>query len=186
MIWMVTTLPAPRIDVYVSHEDQYLRGVDGFLISWRILEQRDVKFNGNVCYTRYLVRSWATSVQVTRWRILLFFNCIVTVALETNVQKVIDKYFIWTVKCNYLHKSFCGKVIKDLAYRPIYRQLKKLFSSRGILRSAQLWFQSYLSTRSFSVKACSHSSQPLPLSHGVPQGFVLGPLLFILYSLPLH
>src|SRR6218665_3538037 len=36
----------------------------------------------------------------------------------------------------------------------------------------------------FSVKACSHSSRPLTLSCGVPQGSVLLPL-FILYTTPL-
>src|SRR6218665_2738991 len=63
--------------------------------------------------------------------------------------------------------------------------LQRLSSWFGVSGTALPWFHSYLSTRSFSVKACSHSSQPLPLSCGVPQGSVLGPLLFILYTTPL-
>ena len=63
--------------------------------------------------------------------------------------------------------------------------LQRLSSWFGVSGTSLLWVQSYLSTRSFSVKACSHSSQPLPLSCGVPQGSVLGPLLFILYTTPL-
>src|SRR6218665_3967691 len=46
--------------------------------------------------------------------------------------------------------------------------LQRLSSWFGVSGTALLWFHSYLSTRSFSVKACSHSSQPLPLSCGVP------------------
>src|SRR6218665_3347802 len=44
-------------------------------------------------------------------------------------------------------------------------------------------FKSRVSTvKSFSVKACSHSSQLLLFFCGVLQGSVHGPLLFILYS----
>src|SRR6218665_1313457 len=59
--------------------------------------------------------------------------------------------------------------------------LQRLSTWFGVSGTALLWFQFYLSTRSFSVQACSHSSQPLPLSCGS----VLGPLLFILYITPL-
>uniref|UniRef100_A0A3P8SI42 Reverse transcriptase domain-containing protein n=1 Tax=Amphiprion percula TaxID=161767 RepID=A0A3P8SI42_AMPPE len=46
-------------------------------------------------------------------------------------------------------------------------------------------FTSYLTNRQQFIKVKNCTSPTAPLSHGVPQGSVLGPLLFILYLLPL-
>jgi hypothetical protein len=45
--------------------------------------------------------------------------------------------------------------------------------------------ESYLTGRSQSVVIDNHSSAPTLLASGVPQGSVLGPLLFSIYTSPL-
>ena len=61
----------------------------------------------------------------------------------------------------------------------------RLSSWFGIESSALNWFSSYLSNRSYSVQICGCQSSPSSLIYGVPQGSILGPLLFTLYITPL-
>uniref|UniRef100_A0A3B3HCK7 Reverse transcriptase domain-containing protein n=1 Tax=Oryzias latipes TaxID=8090 RepID=A0A3B3HCK7_ORYLA len=67
-----------------------------------------------------------------------------------------------------------------------YILLDRLKNWVGISGSALNWFSSYLTGRSFSVVFSKFKSSSAPLTSGVPQCSVLGPLLFILYLLPLQ
>ena len=63
--------------------------------------------------------------------------------------------------------------------------LERLSSWFGISSIALSWIKSYLLNRSFYVNIENSQSSVFQLLYGVPQGSVLGPLLFILYTSPL-
>ena len=55
----------------------------------------------------------------------------------------------------------------------------------GIRGTTLTWINSYLRNRSQTVSVGEAMSEVLCLLFGVPQGSVLGPLLFTLYAMPL-
>jgi hypothetical protein len=82
---------------------------------------------------------------------------------------------------------------KKAATATVFLDLKKAFDtvdheiltgklkSFGLANREILWFQNYLSDRKQCVKTNDLTSSPQNINTGVPQGSILGPLLFTLY-----
>ncbi len=62
-----------------------------------------------------------------------------------------------------------------------HSRLLQRLSILGVRGTALQWFRSYLTDRTQAVIIDGVTSEPVHLSTGVPQGSVLGPLLFLFY-----
>ena len=82
-----------------------------------------------------------------------------------------------------------GLVLLDLSaafdtidHTILFNCLQHWYGIDGVVRK---WVQSYLNSRKQRIKIDGHLSDAFQLPYGVPQGSVLGPLLFTLYTTPL-
>ena len=90
---------------------------------------------------------------------------------------------------SFIHESLTSSSQADVVYLdfkkafdsvPHNELLVKLWSI-GITGNLWKWFQAYLSCRSQHVLLNHVTSDPLPVISGVPQGSILGPLMFLIF-----
>ena len=101
-----------------------------------------------------------------------YSTCHILINITENIRKALDDGNIG-----------CG-VFVDLqkAFDTVDHQiLLAKFNHYGIRGVSNDWFKSYLSNRSQYVSINGYDSGLAAINCGVPQGSVLGPLLFLLY-----
>ena len=89
-----------------------------------------------------------------------------------HIYKAMDKKEIKAMVLIDLSKAFDG-----ICHRTLLAKLKGLDASNEELD----WFESYLTNRMQSTRLGTSRSIELTVTHGVPQGSILGPLMFSLY-----
>ena len=103
---------------------------------------------------------------------------------ETDVLKVVNDLFLSLNKGNISVLALLDFLSAlDTIDHPIL--VHHLHSDFGFTDTVLQWFSSYLTDRTHYVSLSNHCSTIAPVHSAVPQGSVLGPMLFTMYIKPL-
>ena len=105
-------------------------------------------------------------------------NCYTIVNLDLEEATQLDMQFVEKVTQALEKGKYVVGVFLDL--KKALTQLTIVFYYRR--GSLYQWFQSYLTNRTHFVSYKSTNSETQKVTHGIPQGSTLGPLMFILYT----
>ena len=103
---------------------------------------------------------------------------------ETALLKVVNNLFFSLNKGNISVLALLDfSSALDTIDNPIL--VHRLHTDFGLTDAALQWFSSYLNDRTHYVSLSNHCSDLSPIHSDVPQGSVLGPILFTMYNRPL-
>jgi len=89
--------------------------------------------------------------------------------------------------------NWCVNIDRSLLHGVIFSDLRKAFNTidheiilkniakYGVDQDALKWFKSFLTNRMQRCNVNNHLSSASPLNCGVPQGSIIGPLLYLIY-----